>query len=287
VGELVSGWSEEGASAAELVVSELVANAMLHARTVVRVQADVRSDRMELHVVDGDGRLPTVKAYGDNAPTGRGLRLVSGLSEEWGAERRPGGKAVWAVLRDSAWPDRSALRPASPAAEGDEPPAAVAAGTVDVRLRGVPLELLAEGTAHYDELLRELAFVGGSRHFSARLDELARAVQEHAGPTGLRVRSEIEDAGAAGAPTVDLRLLLAPGAWAALRDLLALLDEADDFCERMELLTLASSPGLRRLRRWSVAEISRQMAGAPARPWDGPRAGEGDGGQAPAASRES
>jgi anti-sigma regulatory factor (Ser/Thr protein kinase) len=84
-----------------VVVTELCANAMLHAATpfevvVARIGADVR---LEVH--DGEHRLPRRKRYSDHATTGRGLLLVEALTTVAGAEQTESGKVVWAVLSEA------------------------------------------------------------------------------------------------------------------------------------------------------------------------------------------
>ena len=89
------GWN------ATLIVSELAANAALHAHGedfTVRVQSEA-DGVVRLEVRDCSGRLPQQRSYSDDATTGRGLRLVRQLSTEWGVTPGAGGKTVWALLR--------------------------------------------------------------------------------------------------------------------------------------------------------------------------------------------
>jgi anti-sigma regulatory factor (Ser/Thr protein kinase) len=84
--------------ASRLLVSELVTNAVLHARTDIElvVRLHPRGVRVEVH--DGSPAAPVVRRYDDDAMTGRGLALVDELARRWGVERTPGGKAVWFEL---------------------------------------------------------------------------------------------------------------------------------------------------------------------------------------------
>jgi anti-sigma regulatory factor (Ser/Thr protein kinase) len=80
-----------------LLVSELVSNAVLHARTPCRLHLDVDEQRIRVEVHDQDDRLP-LAAYGcdPSAPSGRGLLIVRDLSSASGADPNPaGGKRVW------------------------------------------------------------------------------------------------------------------------------------------------------------------------------------------------
>ncbi len=87
--------------AAEVIVSELAANAICHASGIPRLVI-VRGDRY-LHLVmrDGSRRMPVMvddEAFDVAAEHGRGLRLVRDLAASWGAQAGGDGKAVWATL---------------------------------------------------------------------------------------------------------------------------------------------------------------------------------------------
>ncbi|MFE1907407.1 ATP-binding protein [Streptomyces gardneri] len=90
---------------AELIVSELVTNAVRHARTCgasVRVVVTrVSGDRVQVAVTDLDQRPPVLVQAGPDEESGRGLALVAALCESWGWERRQWGKRVWAELARS------------------------------------------------------------------------------------------------------------------------------------------------------------------------------------------
>ncbi|MFJ6518715.1 ATP-binding protein [Streptomyces filamentosus] len=91
------------ADRAELVVSELATNAIVHARTrgsSIRVGVSrVQDDRVQVAVTDLDRRPLVRRETGPCAEGGRGLDLVAALSDRWGCERRHWGKWVWAELR--------------------------------------------------------------------------------------------------------------------------------------------------------------------------------------------
>ncbi|HSA53418.1 MAG TPA: ATP-binding protein [Yinghuangia sp.] len=92
------------AAAAELVMSELVTNAVLHAsgpllRVIVERPAD---DRVLIAVVDrAPDRMPQLRTPDLDDATGRGLLLVNDAAYQWGCDvlgppLRPWGKRVWA-----------------------------------------------------------------------------------------------------------------------------------------------------------------------------------------------
>ena len=86
---------------ASLVVSELVTNAVLHARTEITVVLELLDDgSVRLEVSDQSSELPQRRRYSEESGTGRGLVLVDALSSGWGVESRAeDGKTVWAELR--------------------------------------------------------------------------------------------------------------------------------------------------------------------------------------------
>jgi anti-sigma regulatory factor (Ser/Thr protein kinase) len=78
-----------------LLVSELVANAVLHARTQIAVTVATRGAALRVEVRDGSVQLPMMRDYGPAAITGRGLRILNATSDRWGAEADDDGKTVW------------------------------------------------------------------------------------------------------------------------------------------------------------------------------------------------
>lgn len=86
------------AHTATLLVSELVANAILHSGTPLEVVVRADEDRVRVEVYDGNPVLPVRKHYSTMSGTGRGLMLVERLAAGWGADRTPTGKVVWFEL---------------------------------------------------------------------------------------------------------------------------------------------------------------------------------------------
>jgi anti-sigma regulatory factor (Ser/Thr protein kinase) len=89
---------DEVLSSALVVTSELVTNAMLHARTDLEVAVRRHETGLRVEVQDGSPRLPRRKRYSEESGTGRGLVLVESLSSLAGAEQNERGKLVWALL---------------------------------------------------------------------------------------------------------------------------------------------------------------------------------------------
>jgi anti-sigma regulatory factor (Ser/Thr protein kinase) len=82
---------------ATLLVSEVVTNAILHARTSVTLTVDVADEVVRITVRDGSPVRPRLHSFAPTSATGRGLRLLDRLAKRWGVEADPvtGGKIVW------------------------------------------------------------------------------------------------------------------------------------------------------------------------------------------------
>jgi anti-sigma regulatory factor (Ser/Thr protein kinase) len=82
----------------QLVASELVANAVRHARSAVRLDVRPTQRGVLVEVADDSPRLPERRDPGLFDESGRGLWLVDAMAASWGVEREPKGKRVWAEL---------------------------------------------------------------------------------------------------------------------------------------------------------------------------------------------
>ncbi|MBB6414560.1 SpoIIE family protein phosphatase [Streptomyces sp. AK010] len=92
----VETWScRELAMTTELIVSELVTNAIRYASGPVRLRL-LRDARLTCEVADGSSTAPRMRHARSMDEGGRGLFLVAQLSHRWGARYTPGGKIIWA-----------------------------------------------------------------------------------------------------------------------------------------------------------------------------------------------
>lgn len=95
------------------VLSELVANAVEHARTEMEVSISRRGSALHLAVRDRNPTLPRIIELRPVRPglpldeRGHGLRVVHADSIAWGAIPTIGGKMVWATVRDRGGRPRS------------------------------------------------------------------------------------------------------------------------------------------------------------------------------------
>lgn len=94
---------------AALLVSELVSNAVVHARTPLTLTVSWRraSSRVRVTVHDGSPVHPCVRDFDVTAAAGRGMQIVAALAHSSGVEPNAPGKDVWFELA-----------PDSPSADG-------------------------------------------------------------------------------------------------------------------------------------------------------------------------
>ena len=83
---------------ATLVVTELAANAVLHARTGFSVAIMPARGALRIEVRDGSALPPVMREAGPSSGSGRGLPLIDALAREWGVDHTASGKTVWAHL---------------------------------------------------------------------------------------------------------------------------------------------------------------------------------------------
>ncbi|WP_223244390.1 ATP-binding protein [Streptomyces sp. CBMA156] len=95
---------EDYRDTAELLLSELFANAVQHSDTPddrrIEIRFDLADSLLRLEVHDADTALPALRTPTPDDEHGRGLRLVDELAERWGCAYRPCGigKFVWALI---------------------------------------------------------------------------------------------------------------------------------------------------------------------------------------------
>lgn len=294
--ELADSWGLADLSAdLALVVSELVTNAVLHARTDLEVTVERLADGLRVEVRDGSPapvRPPVVAPPPDAGPsllsgdadldaleellntgatTGRGLQLVERLTSSWGSSPLASGegKVVWADLRPSPSPAVApppsrppAVRPVWGSARRSRP-------SQPARLVAVPVRLALESAMNLETLLREFQMMdlaGGVPPPAAGLVTAATEIVDRypelrrSGQDALRLALQRGDR------LLDVDLLLPPGAAASLHRLNRLLDEVARYCERGDLLALAPSQELRAFRAWYAEEVERQVGGQPPQP---------------------
>ncbi len=96
---------------ANLLISELVSNAVRHARSGPAITAAMADGFLEVGVTDGQPEgVPRVLSIDHTAEGGRGMVIVEALSADWGVSILPKGKQVWFRLEASDWTYLTACR---------------------------------------------------------------------------------------------------------------------------------------------------------------------------------
>lgn len=96
----LSDWAlADLADTAELLVSEVVTNALRHTRGPLRLNLRVRGSRLACEVEDTESAGPLRRAADTDAEGGRGTELLDLLADAWGSTRTATGKTIWFELR--------------------------------------------------------------------------------------------------------------------------------------------------------------------------------------------
>ena len=276
----VSAWSFPRRAGEQLVLigSELVTNAVLHARTDLTLTLELDDGRARISVKDQSQAPATLRHYRTDALTGRGLGVVAALSDSWGISAAADGKVVWAEVAAANDAAGDAPRPPElrngPASAATELP-----GTRPVRFPGVPVDTYLELQAHNDALFRELELISieleaSSARPAAPLAELVDQLYRRFRGQRDSYRDVVAAAKARGQRTVDLQTSVPPAAAGAAQSYLDLLERADELCRAGLLLTPEPPAPVRELRRWFVEQMVAQLRdGATPTPPPGDSAG--------------
>ena len=265
VQETLAQAADDIRTSASLLISEVITNALLHASGPVTVEVQQKGSAYRIAVSDGSRTPPTGKGYRADDATGRGLHLLDCLAAAWGWNRTGTGKVVWF---DLPVPLDGSLSPGIERKFYDDP---YPSGT-PIALLEAPIQKMIRTAAHYDALYREFRLILelDPSHLQAvpgrllsLIDELGASFlgfgrsTEEAWDTAVR---EDRDA-------VDLRFRIPSEVGPAVMRYNQLLDEADNFCQRAELLTIAPTDEALAVRRWAFGQVACQCHGEPPTPW--------------------
>lgn len=265
VASLLDRWVVVGLGPdASLVTSELVSNAVIHARTPIEVRVTPLDSGVRIEVRDG-------AAYGIEvrppesplAPRGLGLQVVAQLATRWGVDPVPDGKTVWAELTEV----RPMPGPATPELGVVPAPVPLPGDWPEVHVENVPTEGLVHWEQHLRDLRREFAVAAPHRRpleevglddplelVVATLDrywDLVRPIWARARPVGsprpghVSVTVQLPDRVVNDGP----RFLEA-------------LDAADELSRRGVLLTEPAPAEVVAFRQWFVNSLVEQVASA-------------------------
>ncbi|WP_425264284.1 ATP-binding protein [Streptomyces bungoensis] len=98
-------WSvDDLADAVELLVSEVVTNALRHTRGPLRLNLRLCGSCLLCEVEDTESAGPVRNVVDADAEGGRGTELLDLLADAWGSSRTATGKTVWFEVRHTGLP---------------------------------------------------------------------------------------------------------------------------------------------------------------------------------------
>lgn len=255
---------------AALVLSEIVTNALVHAATQIQVRVTADPTRARVEVRDASPHLPVPRDYSTVSGTGRGLHIVSELTDDWGAFAEGGGKVVWFEMRGPSATQRNEELRAAPSDASD---------TVTVELCNFPLLLHAAWQEHAAALLREYLLVHLDEGELAPLARHAEAsdamnlLHEQVPALELAQDPEAIMSGAV-EPLVSadhLALTVPRTSVPSFATLNSMLAEATAVAEAGLLLVPPTQPEVAEMRQWICTQVRDQSAGERGpRPWASP-----------------
>jgi anti-sigma regulatory factor (Ser/Thr protein kinase) len=255
---------------AQLGVSELVTNALLHGEPPITVRLRGTSEHPRVEVRDSSVEAPILPNQPLDKPEtddllltfGRGLSIVARCSDAWGAEIEDDGKVVW-------------FAPAADFADGEGVPGAITGADhsrvqppptrdrVRVDILDVPLALYVGFQHHFRELRREVRLLALAHQSDY---PLAKSLSDLFASLDRQLRDgigieQIEAALEQKRDATDLVVHMPRATASTLMRFVELLDLADEFCREERLLSLARSPEQRRFQAWFLGEFVRQANG--------------------------
>jgi anti-sigma regulatory factor (Ser/Thr protein kinase) len=257
--------AEDLRASASLLISEVVTNAVLHANGPVTVEVQQKGNAYRISVSDGSSTPPIEKGYRTDDATGRGLRLLECLAAAWGWKRTGTGKVVWFDLPEPL--DGSFSRGTERKSHDDPYP-----NGIPIALLDAPIQAMIRTAAHYDALYREFRLILelDPSHLHAVPGRLLSLIDE-LGTSFLGVGRAAEDtwytALRENRETVDLHFRFPPEAGPAVALYNQLLNDADDYCQRAELLTIAPTDETVAVRGWAFGQVVCQCLDEPPTPW--------------------
>lgn len=265
---------------AEVGVSELVTNAILHGAPPISVRVRGTRDHPRVEIRDASVRPPTVNVQMTDeenllATFGRGLGLVALHSAAWGAELTPEGKVVWFEPSDEP-PDDDDLSgevfDLDQTVQDRIAEAGLPDNPVRVQIVDLPVAIYTKWRRRYYELGRELRLLalahGHTYPVATELSEIFLQTEKERRLT--RGIQQFERALASDSDRATFELLVPESMPETMARLTATLERADEFCREQRLLVLAATPLEKRLQEWFLGEFGRQAAGEEPLPWTGP-----------------
>ncbi len=260
---------------AELGVSELVANAIIHANGPFKVRVRGTASHPRIEVLDGSTHPPEppVAVPGDDdldllLTFGRGLAMVARCAVAWGATIEHDGKIVWFEPATQMSDDGGAAWVIDRLEK--EAPEATSDSALEIQLVGLDVPLYTSLSRQYRELRRELRLLSLSHQSDYPLaGDLTAMFANFERQFPESYRNQIHLAEAQGLPRVDVTFPMLHEAAPIFVTMTEMFDVADAFCRAERLLSLARTASQRAFHNWLLGELVHQLDGATAQPWTG------------------
>lgn len=247
---------------ATLAVSELVANAVIHARTTIWVglRGDAAEPRIDVYDLSSRRIRPRPvisDELQDTGNNGNGISLVSAMTKSWGVEPWGAGKCVWFVPAPPDEPESSDFVEQYTMARPQTAP-------IDVYLLDTPVDLLWQSRMYYRDLRREIMLINLQPEAHPKvpdsLVELSTRFDE-VNPVFLGDEQVLDRAYIRGEKSTTLHYQTRAEERSDCIELTLLFDRAEDFCREKVLLTLPPPEDQVRVRHWQFDEFVRQIDG--------------------------
>jgi PAS domain S-box-containing protein len=278
---LERGGAQEWIDPAQLALSEVVTNALVHVGRAFGVRVRLDDAGLRVEVADDSPHLPVARHYAPTSGTGRGLRLLEELVDDWGSTAHAGGKVVWFEIRTRAGsPEQNHLPARTDRATGTDRAAGAdgdaAREFVRIELLRFPMLMHAAWQEHAEALLREFLLVsldddqvtGFERHAQASdalnlLGEQAPAPSLGEDPDAIMAHAVEPDVTA-----TQLTLQVPVGSLRHFATLEEMLAEAVEMASVGDLLVPPTQPEVGDLSRWLCGQVRDQATGTgTAVPW--------------------
>ena len=259
---------------AEMGVSELVTNALLHGEPPIQVTVRGTAEHPRVEVRDGSPESPVLPSSEPDdlddllLTFGRGLGIVARASAAWGADLEDDGKVVWFTPAPELSDEGSeGVITGGDAVETPDD----GADRIELDIADVPVPAYIAFQRHYRELRREVRLLALAHEqeyplaktLSDLFGSLERVLRHDLGA------EQVEAARAAGGAVTDLHVVLSAADALGMQRLVELLDLADAFCREERLLSVARTAEQEAFQRWFLGEVVRRGAGEEPIEWSG------------------
>lgn len=286
---LLEAGRDEWVEAAELAVSEVVTNVVLHAHTPFDLTVRLSDDHVRVEVLDRNPVLPRQRGYDDHSTTGRGMALVGAITDAHGVTPLKDGKVVWFCVGGRSadqdgddlldgWDDSGWEVDAAAAAPGER--------TTAVVLEDMPATLWFAARRHHDAILRDLALHRAAHpdcgvteaqlaQADAARDTIYTALEAAVARARLAGHARLPDPEVAGTrlPDTPDSIDLVVGVPSSSAASFAVLQDVLDVAERLALDgVLLAAPGLPEIvavRDWACEQVISQLSGGSPMAWPG------------------